>query len=162
MDAADFFDDDNEQQLGLSGDADLAEGYRPSEDESYMNPRQIEYFRRKLLDWREKLLKESGESLGSLREEIVKEVDFLDQGSLEANTSLKLKTRERCQEVIREIDEALERIEDGTYGYCEETGEEIGIKRLEARPTATLSLEAQEWRERGRKRNERGNFADTS
>lgn len=148
MDASDFFDEETAQCPGVATDVDLAEGYRPSEDEPYMNPRQLEYFRGKLLDWREKLLKESGESLGSLREEIAKEVDFLDRGTLEANTSLKLKTRDRCQEVIRQIDDALERIEDGTYGYCEETGEEIGIKRLEARPTATLCIEAQEWNER--------------
>jgi DnaK suppressor protein len=129
------------------------------EDEPYMTPRQLEYFRRKLLCWREHLLKDSGEALGRLREGSSREVDILDRGILESDTIVRIKNRDRCEAVIREIDEALERIEEGSYGYCEETGEEIGIRRLEARPTATLSIEAQEWHERGRRRKARWTLA---
>jgi DnaK suppressor protein len=124
-----------------------------------MNPRQLEYFRRKLLSWREQLLKESGESLQRLKESSTREIDLLDQGTLETSSNLKLSTRDRCLVLVDEIDDALERIKDGTYGYCEDTGEEIGLKRLEARPTARLCLEAQEWRERGTKRKARWNLA---
>ncbi|MGD9031809.1 MAG: RNA polymerase-binding protein DksA [Desulfobacteraceae bacterium] len=124
-----------------------------------MNPRQLEYFRRKLLSWREQLLKESGESLQRLKESSTREIDLLDQGTLETSSNLKLSTRDRCLVLVDEIDDALERIKDGTYGYCEDTGEEIGLKRLEARPTARLCLEAQEWRERGRRRKGRWNLA---
>lgn len=161
MDAPDFFDEETAQYPGLVGYVDLAEDYHPSENEPYMNSRQLEYFRRKLLDWRKQLLKDSGEGLGRLKEESTREVDILDQGILEANTSLKLKTRDRCLALISEIDEALQRIHDGICGYCMETGEEIGIMRLEARPTARLSLEAQEWCERGKRRRARLNFAYT-
>lgn len=127
--------------------ADLPENYSPHEDEPYMNPVQIEYFRRKLISWRENLLRESGETLEQLKKEEGKEIDLLDRGSWETNTSLKLKTRDRYRKLIYKIESALERIKAGTYGYCEETGEEIGIRRLEARPIATLSIEAQEWHE---------------
>ncbi|KPK30744.1 MAG: molecular chaperone DnaK [Nitrospira bacterium SG8_3] len=124
-----------------------------------MNPRHLEYFRRKLLSWREQLLKESGESLQRLKEGSIREIDVLDQGTLETSSNLELSARDRCLELINEIDEALERIQDGSYGYCEDTGEEIGLKRLEARPSARLCLEAQEWRERGTRRKARWNLA---
>lgn len=152
--AMEFFDEDIQEQQPAAEAFDSLEGYVPSENEPYMNPGQVEYFRRKLLAWREELVRESSDNLQCLKEESGRETDFLDQGAREANATLKLRSRERHLLFIREIDAALERIQDGTYGYCEETGEEIGIKRLEARPIATLSIEAQEWQER-RLRSER-------
>ena len=140
-----------EQNVRLFEKVDFPNDSPPSEDEPYMNPRHLDYFRRKLLCWREELLKESGATLVGLKEESVKEIDFLDQAALESNRALELKTRDRYRKLIHKIDDALERIENGIYGYCEETGEEIGIKRLEARPIATLSLEAQEWHETAEK-----------
>ena len=113
-----------------------------------MNPKQVAYFKQKLLDWRDKLMEASLETVLMLKNGIDRETDFLDIGTSETNTSLLLRNRDRDRKLIRKIDEALERIRDGSYGYCEETGEEIGIKRLEARPIATLCLEAQEWHER--------------
>ncbi|MGD9320684.1 MAG: RNA polymerase-binding protein DksA [Desulfobacteraceae bacterium] len=157
--ATDFSAEATEQHLQLAGGLYFTEDYVPSEDEPYMNPRQLEYFRRKLLSWREQLLKESGESLKRLREDSTRETDVLDQGTLETSSNLKLSTRDRCLVLVEEIDDALDRIQDGSYGYCDETGEQIGLKRLEARPTATLSIEAQEWRERGRRRKARWNLA---
>ena len=133
---------------------DFHKDYVPSEDEPYMNPRQLVYFRRRLLSWRKELVNKLGSSLQRIKEESAKEVDFLDQGTQEAVNALKICSQDRALKIIQEIDEALERIDSNTYGYCEETGEEIGIRRLEARLTATLSLDAQSWRERG-KRNER-------
>jgi DnaK suppressor protein len=159
--AADFSSEATKQHLQLAEDFDFLEDYVPSEDEPYMNPKHLEYFRQNLLAWREQLVKESGESLQRLKEGSMREIDVLDQGTLETNNCLKLSTRDRCLELIGEINDALERIEDGTYGYCEQTGEEIGIKRLEARPTARLCLEAQEWRERGTRQKARWNFAYT-
>jgi DnaK suppressor protein len=109
---------------------------------------QQEYFRQKLLAWKAELLKESNETLNHLQEESLSEPDIADRASLETDRALELRTRDRERKLISKIDEALLRIEDGTYGYCEETGEPIGIKRLEARPIATLSIEAQERHER--------------
>ena len=157
--APDFSAEGNEKNLQLAEEFPFGEEWVPSEYEPYMNPRQLEYFRRKLLSWREQLLKESGESLQYLKEGSMREIDVLDQGTLETSSNLKLSTRDRCLELINEIDEALERIQDGSYGYCEDTGEEIGLKRLEARPTARLCLEAQEWRERGTRRKARWDLA---
>lgn len=122
--------------------------YRPSEDEPFMNPVMSEYFRRKLLRWRDELLSEAAETLSVLQEGGLVEPDVADRATTEANRSLELRTRDRARKLILKIDEALLRIEDGTYGYCEETHEPIGISRLEARPIATLSLEAQERHER--------------
>ena len=113
-----------------------------------MNPVQLEYFRQKLLAWKGELLRESGETLSHLQEESLSEPDLADRASLETDRSLELRTRDRERKLISKIDEALGRIEDGSYGYCEETGEQISLKRLEARPIATLSLEAQERHER--------------
>jgi len=122
--------------------------YRPSEDEPFMNPRQREYFRQKLLRWREELLKESSETLQHLQEDSLHEADMTDRRSLETDRSIELRTRDRERKLISKIDAALRRIDDGTYGYCEETAEPIGVRRLDARPIATLSVEAQERHER--------------
>ena len=122
--------------------------YHPSEDEAFMNPRQLEYFRQKLLRWRAELLHESNGTLQHLQEESLSEPDIADRASLETDRALELRTRDRERKLISKIDEALKRIEDGTYGYCEETAEPIALRRLEARPIATLSIEAQERHER--------------
>ena len=126
----------------------VEEKYRPTEDESFMNDRQLEYFRQKLLAWKEDILREARGTIGNLQAETENHPDLVDRASSEADRALELRTRDRQRKLIAKIDEALRRIEDGTYGYCEETGEPIGIARLEARPTATLSVEAQERHER--------------
>ena len=113
-----------------------------------MNPLQLEYFRQKLLRWRAELLQESNETLQHLQEESLSEPDIADRASLETDRALELRTRDRERKLISKIDDALKRIEDGTYGYCEETAEPISLRRLEARPIATLSIEAQERHER--------------
>lgn len=122
----------------------LPSGYKPSEDEEYMNPLQLEYFRQKLLSWREDLLEESRETLNHLKEENWNEPDLNDRASVETETTTELRTRDRYRKLIDKIESALDRINKGGYGFCEETGEAIGIKRLEARPVATLCIEAQE------------------
>lgn len=127
----------------------LPSGYRPSEKEPFMNPKQREYFRRKLHAWKEELLEESSETLQHLQEEGgIREPDLTDRASAETDTAIELRTRDRARKLISKIDEALKRLEDGSYGYCEESGEPISLKRLEARPIATLSIEAQERHER--------------
>ncbi len=126
----------------------LPEGYRPSEDEPYMSPRMVEYFRQKLLAWRAELVAESSETLQNLQDGGVQEPDITDRASIETDRALELRTRDRERKLISKIDAALERIRKGEYGYCEETGEPIGVRRLEARPVATLSVEAQERHER--------------
>jgi DnaK suppressor protein len=126
----------------------LPPDYRPSEEEDFMNPLQLEYFRQKLLRWRAELLAESTETLQHLKEESLSEPDLTDRASLETERSIELRTRDRERKLISKIDAALLRIEDGSYGFCEETDEPISIRRLEARPIATLSLEAQERHER--------------
>lgn len=122
--------------------------YQPSEDEPFMNPVMLEYFRHKLLRWRSELLRESNETLSHLQETGLQEPDIADRASLETDRALELRTRDRERKLIAKIDEALERVENGTYGYCEDTGEPISLRRLEARPIATLSIEAQERHER--------------
>ncbi len=122
--------------------------YRPTDKEPFMNDRQREYFRQKLLAWREDILRESKETLQHLQDENQNHPDFADRASSETDRAIELRARDRQRKLIAKIDEALSRIEDGTYGYCEETGEPISIKRLEARPIATLSIEAQERHER--------------
>jgi DnaK suppressor protein len=126
----------------------LPPDYRPSSAEEFMNPLQLEYFRQKLLRWRGELLREAGETLHSLGEGGIAEADLTDRASVETDRALELRTRDRARKLISKIDQALERIENGTYGYCEESGEPIGLRRLEARPIATLSIEAQERHER--------------
>jgi DnaK suppressor protein len=122
--------------------------YRPSEDESFMNQKQLGYFRRKLLAWKEEILRESRETVVHLQSETENHPDLADRATSETDRALELRTRDRQRKLISKIDEALRRIDEGSYGYCEETGEPIGIARLDARPIATLSLEAQERHER--------------
>ncbi|MDG2522496.1 RNA polymerase-binding protein DksA [Caulobacter segnis] len=122
--------------------------YRPSEGEEFMNERQLEYFKQKLLDWKEEILRESRDTVSHLQTETENHPDLADRASSETDRALELRTRDRQRKLISKIDEALRRIEDGSYGFCEETGEPIGLARLEARPVATLSLEAQERHER--------------
>ena len=126
----------------------LPQNYKPSEDEQFMNPVMREYFRQKLLRWRAELLAESNETLNSLQEGGIQEPDIADRASAETDRALELRTRDRERKLISKIDSALERLMDGSYGYCEETGEPISVRRLDARPIATLSLEAQERHER--------------
>lgn len=122
--------------------------YVPSDKEPFMNAKQREYFRRRLLEWREELLRPSTETLRHLQTESVSEPDIADRATTETDRSVELHARDRERKLIAKIDAALRRIEEGTYGYCEETDEPIGIKRLIARPIATLSIEAQERHER--------------
>ncbi|MDO8360210.1 MAG: RNA polymerase-binding protein DksA, partial [Devosia sp.] len=129
----------------------LTAEYRPTQDELFMNPRQRDYFRRKLETWREDILRESRETLENLQEESQNHPDMADRASSESDRALELRTRDRQRKLIAKIDAALKRIEDGTYGFCEETGDPITIARLDARPIATLSLEAQEMHERREK-----------
>jgi DnaK suppressor protein len=125
-----------------------SEVYRPSEDEPFMNERQLEYFRQKLLDQKADILREARVTVSALQRETENHPDLVDRASSESDRSLELRTRDRQRKLIAKIDEALRRIDDGSYGWCEETGEPISLARLEARPTATLSLEAQERHER--------------
>jgi DnaK suppressor protein len=124
------------------------EEYRPSEDEPFMNDRQLEYFRNKLLDWKEDILRESRETVTHLQSETENHPDIADRASSETDRALELRTRDRQRKLISKIEEALRRIDECVYGYCEETGEPIGLARLEARPIATLGVEAQERHER--------------
>ena len=126
----------------------LPPDYRPTAKESFMNSMQLEYFRQKLERWREELLMESNETIQHLQEDSPQEPDIADRASLETDRSLELRTRDRERKLITKIDEALERIENKSYGFCEETNEPISLRRLEARPIATLSIEAQERHER--------------
>ena len=127
---------------------ELEEGYKPSPDEEYMSPKQLEYFRRKLLAWRAELIKESESTINHLKEENWQEPDINDRATLETDAALELRTRDRYRKLVNKIDSAMSRIADGTYGYCQDTGDEIGLSRLEARPIATLTIEAQEKHER--------------
>ncbi|MEP2830626.1 RNA polymerase-binding protein DksA [Parvibaculum sp.] len=129
----------------------LPKGYMPSEDEPFMNKRQKEYFRRKLEKWKEDILIENRETLQHLQDDSVQHPDLADRASSETERSLELRTRDRQRKLISKIDAALRRLDEGTYGYCEETGEPISLKRLDARPIATLSIEAQERHERREK-----------
>ncbi len=126
----------------------LPPDYKPSEKEKFMNPVMLEYFRQKLLRWRAELLEESTETIKEMQEDNLQKPDIADRASAETDHALELRTRDRERKLISKINAALEKIEDGSYGYCEETGEPISIARLEARPIATLSLEAQERHER--------------
>lgn len=126
----------------------LPAGYKPSEKEEYMNAEQLEYFRQKLLGWRNELLEQSRETIQNLQEENWHEPDIADRASLETEAGVELRTRNRYLKLISKIDAALKRIEEGEYGFCEVTGDPIGIKRLEARPIASMTVEAQERHER--------------
>ena len=126
----------------------LPRGYRPDDSEEFMNPLQREYFRRKLLEWKEQLVRDSLDTVTQLQAESLHLPDNADRAALETDKAVELRTRDRARKLIAKIEQALERIEDGTYGYCEETDEPIGLRRLEARPIATLSIRAQEAHER--------------
>ena len=132
----------------MSGSQTLQSDYRPSEDEPFMNDRQRDYFRRKLLIWKEEILRESRETLATLQNESENHPDIADRASSESDRAIELRARDRQRKLISKIDAAMSRIEDGSYGFCEETGEPISLKRLDARPIATLSIEAQERHER--------------
>ena len=129
----------------------IDEAYRPTDDEPFMNDRQREYFRRKLLQWKDEILREARETIAALQNENENHPDIADRASSETDRAIELRARDRQRKLIAKIDAALARIEDGTYGYCEETGEPIALKRLDARPIATLSVEAQERHERREK-----------
>ncbi len=130
----------------------LPKNYRPTQKEKFMNAKMKEYFRQKLVSWKQDLLKESSQTLNNLQNENEAKPDITDRASEEIDRSFELRTRDRERKLINKIDAALQRIEDGSYGYCDETGDPISIKRLEARPVATLSLEAQEMHEKAEKR----------
>ena len=130
---------------------DLPEDYRPSVDEDFMSPRQIEYFRRRLLDWKKQIFNEAETTLAVLQSEPLREPDLNDRASSETDWSIELRTRDRQRKLIAKIDAALRRIDDGEYGYCEVTGEPISLGRLEARPIATMTVKAQERHERQEK-----------
>ena len=130
----------------------LPKNYKPTKKEKFMNAKMKEYFRQKLVSWKKNLLKESSQTLNNLQNENEAKPDITDRASEEIDRSFELRTRDRERKLINKIDAALQRIEDGSYGYCDETGDPISIKRLEARPVATLSLEAQEMHEKAEKR----------
>ena len=130
----------------------LSKNYKPTQKEKFMNAKMKEYFRQKLVSWKKDLLMESSQTLNNLQSENEAKPDITDRASEEIDRSFELRTRDRERKLINKIDAALKRIEDGSYGYCDETGDPIGIKRLEARPVATLSLEAQEMHEKAEKR----------
>ncbi len=134
-------DKENGKPVGLKG-------YRPSDDEEFMNDRQLSYFRKKLVDWKEDILRANRDTLQYLHEDSSQHSDNADRASAEADKSLELRARDRQRKLICKIDQAIARIDDGSYGFCMETGEPIGLKRLDARPIATLSIEAQERHER--------------
>jgi RNA polymerase-binding transcription factor len=140
-----------QKELGMKAEVFLPEDYRPAEDEPFMNDRQMEYFRRKLLAWKADLLDDSKHTIEGLQEGARNIPDIADRASEETDRALELRTRDRQRKLVAKIDAALRRIAEGEYGYCEETGEPISLKRLDARPIATLSLEAQERHERREK-----------
>ena len=137
-----------DEKKAADGAIILPEDYKPTEKEDFMNPVQIEYFRQKLIKWKQELLSEASETLNNLSEENLQKPDITDRAQVESDTSIRLRTRDRERKLLSKIEAALRRIDDGTYGYCEETDEPISIKRLEARPIASLSLDAQERHER--------------
>ena len=130
----------------------IPKNYKPTQKEKFMNSKMKEYFRLKLINWKNELLRESSQTLNNLQSENEAKPDITDRASEEIDRSFELRTRDRERKLINKIDAALQRIEDGSYGYCDETGDPISIKRLEARPVATLSLEAQEMHEKAEKR----------
>ncbi len=136
---------------GSSEDGQSGRNYRPGDAEPFMNSAQLAYFRKKLTDWKEDILRESHDTLVTLQNESLREPDVTDRASSETDWSLELRTRDRQRKLIAKIDAALRRIEDGEYGYCEVTGEPISLARLEARPIATMTVEAQERHERNEK-----------
>jgi DnaK suppressor protein len=130
------------------GQINLGEGYRPTDEEPFMNERQRDYFRRKLVAWKDEILREASDTITTLQSESDNHPDIADRASSETDRAIELRARDRQRKLISKIDQALARISDGSYGYCEETGEPIGLRRLDARPIATLTIEAQERHER--------------
>jgi DnaK suppressor protein len=138
------FDYQYNPALGVSLDA----GYQPGSHEEFMNPLQLAYFRRKLIDWKDAIVRESRDTMAPLKSGPIREADVTDRASSETDWGIELRTRDRQRKLISKIDSALRRIEQGEYGYCEVTGEPISLARLEARPIATMTVEAQERHER--------------
>lgn len=130
---------------------ELPADYMPSADEEFMNPLQQEYFRRKLIEWKDDIMRESAETLQNLQQDNLREPDIADRASSETDWSVELRTRDRQRKLVTKIDAAIRRIHEGEYGYCEVTGEPISLKRLDARPIATMTIEAQEAHERAEK-----------
>ena len=145
----DRFDEPGKRPPSPANDGD--DGYRPSADEAFMNPRQLEYFREKLLAWKDAIYREAAGTLNQLQSDSLREADLTDRASSETDWSIELRTRDRQRKLISKIDAALRRIDEGEYGYCEVTGEPISLARLEARPIATMTVEAQERHERNEK-----------
>ena len=139
------------ERVAMKAEIFLPDDYRPAEDELFMNERQLEYFRRKLLVWKQELLDQSAETIDSLQESARNVPDIADRASEETDRALELRTRDRQRKLVSKIDAALRRIENGEFGYCEVSGEPISLKRLDARPIATMTLEAQEKHERREK-----------
>ena len=144
-------DADLKEGMNMKQDVVLSEDYTPAEDEPFMNERQVEYFRRKLLAWKSELLEDSRDTIEGLQDGTRAIPDVADRASEEIDRALELRTRDRQRKLVAKIDAALRRIDEGEYGYCEVTGEPISLKRLDARPIATMSLEAQERHERREK-----------
>jgi len=140
-----------DEGTAMKAEVFLPDDYRPAEDEPFMNDKQVEYFRRKLIAWKEDLLADSRDTIETLQESTRNIPDVADRASEETDRALELRTRDRQRKLVSKIDAALRRIEEGEYGYCEVTGEPISLKRLDARPIATMSLEAQERHERREK-----------
>jgi len=132
----------------MESEIQLPSDYRPTSEEEFMNPKQLEYFRKKLLSWKEDIIRESAETLQTLQSESLREPDIADRASSETDWSIELRTRDRQRKLISKIDAALERIDSGEYGYCEVTGDPISLSRLDARPIATMTVEAQERHEK--------------
>lgn len=144
-------DDGNKGDENMKAEVFLPDDYRPAEDEPFMNERQTEYFRKKLTDWREDLLSDSRDTIETLQDGTRNIPDAIDRSSEETDRSLELRTRDRQRKLVAKIDSALRRIDEGEFGYCSVTGDPISLKRLDARPIATMSLEAQERHERREK-----------
>jgi DnaK suppressor protein len=138
-------------KLGVTDDSGPDNSYRPSDDEPFMNDRQVAYFRAKLISWKDSILREAQDTLTTLQNEPLREPDITDRASSETDWSIELRTRDRQRKLVSKIEAALRRIEEGEYGYCEVTGEPISLGRLEARPIATMTVEAQERHERQEK-----------
>ena len=142
---------DAKESAAMKPEVFLTDDYRPAEDEPFMNDRQLEYFRRKLIVWKQELLDQSSETIENLQDSARNVPDLADRASEETDRALELRTRDRQRKLVAKIDAALRRIDNGEYGYCEMTGEPISLKRLDARPIATMTLEAQEKHERREK-----------
>jgi len=139
---------DKGEHTAMESEIQLPSDYRPTSEEEFMNPKQLEYFRKKLLSWKEDIIRESAETLQTLQSESLREPDIADRASSETDWSIELRTRDRQRKLISKIDAALERIDSGEYGYCEVTGDPISLSRLDARPIATMTVEAQERHEK--------------